>query len=249
MKRVVVVFVMITGLTTMFMFGHHSKQGTNDKDEKKNSLVETVQVSGTVTNAKDGKPMPGVAVIVKEKNIGAVTDLNGKYLLNVPSDAILLFSFVGMTTQEIAVGNRQVIDVVMEMLTETESQDKILTINSIIDRPGVGTPLYIVDGQEVSDISSISPAIIESISILKDQSAIAAYGEKGKNGMVIITTKLKGSGQVGTPLYIIDGKEVGNVDGIAPESIESITVLKDQSAVEHYGAKAKNGVVIITSKK
>ena len=188
MKRVVV-FLMITGLTTMFMFGHQSKQSTNDRGGKNNSLVETVQVSGTVTDAKDGKPMPGVAVVVKEKKIGTVTDLNGKYSFKVPSDAILLFSFVGMTTQEIAVDNRQVIDVVMEMLTETESQDKIVKINSILDRPGVDAPLYIVDGQEVSDISGISPATIESISILKNKSAIAAYGEKGKNGVIVIITK------------------------------------------------------------
>ena len=74
-------------------------------------LAQTVQVTGTVTGADDGQPLPGVSVVVKGTLQGAVTDVNGKYSLSVPADATLQFSSVGMATQDIAVGNRQVINV------------------------------------------------------------------------------------------------------------------------------------------
>jgi len=109
-------------------------------------------------------------------------------------------------------------------------------------------PLIVVDGKE-GDFKSISPNIIASITVLKDQSAIEKYGEKGKNGVIIVTTKLNQSEQVDTPLYIVDGKETDNLEGLRTESIETISVLKDQSAVEKYGEKGRNGVMIITTKK
>jgi len=118
-------------------------------------------------------------------------------------------------------------------------------------RQTTNTPLIVVDGKEWSGIiESISPESIESISVLKDQSAVAVYGEKGRNGVVIVTTKLNQSGKVGTPLIVVDGKEwSGGIESISPESIESISILKDQSAIAVYGEKGKNGVIIITTKK
>ena len=111
------------------------------------------------------------------------------------------------------------------------------------------TPLIVVDGKEEVDLYRISPNIIASITVLKDQSAAEKYGEKGKNGVIIVTTKLNQSGQVDAPLYIVDGKETDNVESLLPESIEKISDLKGQSAVEKYGEKGKNGVMIITTKK
>ena len=141
------------------------------------------------------------------------------------------------------------------------------------DRP----PLYIVDGKETDTIEDLLPENIESISILKSHAATdhLPYGEKGKNGVVIITTKSAQSLKVDipvnatdqnptmrwqdststqapyvdTPLYIVDGKETCTIANISPENIESISVLKDQAAYSNYGEKGKNGVVIITLKK
>jgi len=118
--------------------------------------------------------------------------------------------------------------------------------------PVIPRLLVIVDGQEWEGaIGSISPENIKSITILKDQDTIEPYGEKGKNGVLIITTKQKQNLTVQTfpPLLIVDGKEwEGDINSIPPESIESIEILKNESAIERYGEKGKNGVIIITKK-
>lgn len=120
--------------------------------------------------------------------------------------------------------------------------------------------LYIVNGKELAGTPDIDPQIIESISVLKDKSATDVYGEKGKNGVVLITLK-KTEVQASVrsedntslaepkPLYVVDGVEVADVSGIDPQTIESVTVSKDKSAIEVYGEKAKNGVFIIVLKK
>jgi len=142
---------------------------TKRKTDSGSQQVETMLISGCVTNVKDGKPLPGVAVLVKGSTLGTVTDRYGKYSMNVPQRAILHFSNIGMATQEVAVNNRNQINVMMNDET--------------------GKPLYIVDGREADGMQNISPDSIESISILKDASATKIYGEKGKNGVVLITLK------------------------------------------------------------
>jgi len=118
--------------------------------------------------------------------------MNGKYTLKVPSNAILLFSFVGMATKEIAVNNQQVINVVLDADGQpgpgtgpgTEWFTQLQNTSTI-----GANPLIIIDGKEGGDLQSIAPANIATISILKDHYAIEQYGEKGKNGVVIVTTK------------------------------------------------------------
>jgi TonB-dependent SusC/RagA subfamily outer membrane receptor len=130
-----------------------------------------------------------VSVVVKGTSNGVTTDMNGKYSLNAPADASLQFSFAGMPAREIAVENRQVIDVGMD--TGIQSTDTV-TMESIRNlRMGDDVPLYVVDGKEVSsaDLDNIPPQSIESINILKDQAAVTLYGEKAKNGIVTITTR------------------------------------------------------------
>ncbi|MDR1155603.1 MAG: hypothetical protein LBL04_12930 [Bacteroidales bacterium] len=117
-------------------------------------------------------------------------------------------------------------------------------------------PLYIVDGKEMSSIGN-SPENIQSMTILKDQSAIRLYGKKARNGVVVITTKNKNPVIHGwkdfgesAPLYIVNGKETSSIGNISPENIQSMTILKDQSAISMFGEKARDGVVvIITTKK
>ena len=97
-------------------------------------------------------------------------------------------------------------------------------------------------------MQSVSTENIESFTVIKGKQAIKLYGEYGKNGVVIITTKLNQSGKVDTPLVLVDGYET-DIQNISPESIESFTILKEQRAIELYGEHGKNGVVIITTKK
>jgi len=223
-------------------------------------LSETIQVSGTVTSA-EGKPLPGVAVMVKDMTTGTVTDMNGQYSLAAPANVTLKFSFVGMATQEIIIGNQQVINVVMASQPEENVEVRIRGMEGMQG----SRPLYIVDGKELDNLNCIDPNNIKTISVLKDRSATALYGEKAKDGVIIISSKnvvmdtdtypkdvgydgVMKSATSATPLFIVDGKEVDDnfkLNSIDPKNIESIDILKDQSAIAKYGEKGKNGVVII----
>ena len=110
-------------------------------------------------------------------------------------------------------------------------------------------PLYIVDGKPAAEIESIEPGNIESISVLKDAQAKILYGDKGKNGVIIITTKDAAKAQMDDALVLVDGVPYnGDIKDIAPETIESMEVLKDANATKLYGPVAKNGAISITMK-
>jgi TonB-dependent SusC/RagA subfamily outer membrane receptor len=151
--------------------------------------VETVQISGKVTIVKDGQPLRGVAVLVKGSTTGTVTDMDGKYLINAPVDASLQFSYIDMPTMEIVVGNDRQINVTLDNGAESSDNTAISISNLKGKIINVAHPLYIVDGKEVGSMENISPHNIESMAVLKDEAATEKYGEKGKNGVVIITTK------------------------------------------------------------
>ncbi len=110
-------------------------------------------------------------------------------------------------------------------------------------------PLYILDGTEIASPDVISPENIESISVLKNESATALYGMKGKNGVIIITSKKKDNHPT-DPLLLIDGKESSKkVKDIDPEEIQSVSVWKGEKAAEKYGRKGENGVIEIVLKQ
>lgn len=142
-------------------------------------------------------------------------------------------------------------------------------------REGISiSPCFIVDGKEVKSVNSIEPNSIENITVLKNKPAINIYGDKGKNGVVIVKTKtikdkpilisesanrtvknnnvevdnLFGTSMSDSPLFVVDGKEVKSVNNINPNDTESVTVLKNKDAVNIYGDKGKNGVIIIVTK-
>ena len=184
-------------------YGEKAANGVIIVTTKTGAATDSNPVSGVVTNA-DGKPLPGVSVIVKGTTTGSVTDMNGKYLLNVPDQAILQFSFVGMASQEIAVGNQQVINVVMvkdeviviaygSMNRETQIKTEIDNFR-IRSLGGNDNPLIIVDGKEFDgNLSSLDPNQIYSMTVLKDASSTAAYGEKGKKGRGFANYKKSGN--------------------------------------------------------
>lgn len=135
--------------------------------------------------------------------------------------------------------------------SKSESKEKIVT-------SGDKKPLFIVDGKEITkdDMNSIDPNIIEKVEVIKDDNATRLYGDKGKDGVILITSKKENSSKYTVKLndealYKIDGKEVkkAEVDKLNPDDIESVNVFKGNKAIEKYGEKAKNGVVEITTKK
>lgn len=204
-------------------------------------------VSGKVTDST-GASLPGVTVIVKGSAKGTITDADGKYTLsNVPSNGILVFSFVGMKSTEITVGTKSTVDATL--VEESIGLDEVVAV-------GYGT---VKKSDLTGSIGSVDAKLI-SATLVTD----AAGAIQGKVAGVNITKNVArpGSGfsinirgmssinNSNSPLYVIDGIPTSSgLTDLNPEDIEKIDILKDASATAIYGSRGANGVVIITTKK
>jgi len=205
---------------------------------------QKTDILGKVTEAGEG--LPGVNILVEGTAIGTVTDLDGAYnLRDVPSDGVIVFSFLGMKTQRIAVDGKSIIDVVLT--GDSNTLDEVVVV-------GYGT-------QRVKDLTA-PIAVIKGSDLAKQSVANAAQALQGKvAGVQVInsgapgagaTVKIRGVGSIGdyaNPLYIVDGVFVDNIDFLNSSDIETLNVLKDASASAIYGVRAANGVILITTKK
>lgn len=208
-------------------------------------FAQTRVVTGTVTSA-DG-PMPGVSILVVGTSKGVSTDSDGKYSLELSStETSLTFSFIGLKTVTVEVGNRSVVDVLME--ADETSLDEVIIV-------GYGE-------QREKDLTS-AITTIKADEIAKTPQGQAMQALQGKvAGLQVINTGSPGSSPtvrirgVGSypgagntsPLYVVDGMFFDNIDFLNPSDIATISVLKDASAAAIYGVRAANGVVLITSK-
>jgi TonB-linked SusC/RagA family outer membrane protein len=215
--------------------------------ESNSSAVQQKKITGKVTNS-NGEVVPGLAVAVKGTTNGTVTDINGDYsILDVPADATLVFSFIGMKTQEIKLSGKSVVNVTME--EETIGLDEVVAI-------GYGT----VKKQDLTgSVAIMKPEALTQRGIANVGEAFAgqmagvqAQQTTGKPGAEL-TIKIRGLGTINAsnnPLYVIDGVPCGdNMKDINPNDIASIEVLKDASSSAIYGARGSSGVVLITTKQ
>ena len=210
-------------------------------------LAQTVQVSGTVTGADDGQPLPGVSVVVKGTLQGTVTDVNGRYSISAPADGTLQFSFVGMTTQEIAVGGRQVINV--EMVEGSHQIDEVIVVAFGTAKKSAFTgSAKVVDAKQLekSQVSSVTSALAGSVPGLQ-------LSSNSGSPSAAPTIRIRGFSSINAgndPLIIVDGAPYsGDLTSINPNDVESMTVLKDAASNALYGARGANGVIMITTKK
>ncbi len=201
-------------------------------------------VSGKVTN-ESGEPLPGVTVVIKGSTSGAITDTSGKYsLLSVPVNSVLVFSFVGMRSQEVPVENRQVINI--KLIEETIGLEEVVAV-------GYGT---MKKSNLTGAISQVKSDDLENRTIVRAEDALS-----GKTaGVQLIQTsgspstassvRIRGfsSNSSSDPLYVVDGLKVSDIGSIDPNNIESIEILKDAASAAIYGMEAGNGVVLITTK-
>ena len=203
------------------------------------------EVSGTITE-EDGEPLIGVNVSVLGTTIGTSTNVDGEYTLSVPdSDVVLVFSYIGYQQQEIEVDGRSTIDVVLR--PDTAQLDDLVVV-------GYGT-------QRRSDITG-SVGIVPA-EALEQPAFNTLQSLRGKVAGVNIFTNsgsptgsnrvvIRGVGTINassSPLYVVDGVVMENIDYINPNDIESIEVLKDASATAIYGSRGANGVILITSRR
>jgi len=215
-------------------------------------------VRGIVTSLEDGGPIPGVTVLIRGTTQGTITDFDGRYEISVPADRnILIFRFVGLQPQEIAVGNQTSIDVTMAPEL-TSLSEVVVTAYGDQTRREVTGAISSVRGEVFQDLpmQSFDRAMQGRVAGVQ---VTSASGQPGGN----LTVQIRGVGSInaGTqPLYIVDGVQIasGGLSGqgsqnalasINPNDIESIEVFKDAAAASIYGAQASNGVVLITTKR
>ncbi len=211
-----------------------------------NVFAQETTISGTVIDT-EGISLPGVTVSIKGTTVGTITDLDGHYTLaNVPVDATIVVSFVGMTTQEILVGNQSVINITLE--SSTIGLDEVVAIGYTTRKKGEVTgSISTVKTEELQRTSSQDLA--KSLSgkvpglIISDR---GGYPGETDN----MTLLIRGKSTLGnnSPLILIDGVTAATFSHLAPNDIESLTVLKDGAAAI-YGARAANGVILITTKR
>lgn len=200
-------------------------------------------VSGSVFDT-DGNPLPGVTVIVGGTSQGTSTDFDGIYSISVDSNQTLEFSFIGFQSQSIRVGNQSTIDVVME--TSAEALDEIVVT-------GYGTQTKRETTGAISTVKAEDLNIIPSGNIEQQFQGripgvtVISNGSPGSTSQI----RVRGFGAFGgnEPLYVVDGVPTNNIDFLNPGDIESTSVLKDAAAASIYGARAANGVIVMTTKR
>lgn len=205
---------------------------------------QEINVTGLVTDVMDGSPIPGVSVQIKGTTNGTITNIDGVYQLKANTGDILIFSFIGMETVEMAATSAQM-DVTLK--SEVTDLDAVVVVGYGVQKKKltVGANQN-VKGEAITALSTSTAmealqGIAPGVSITRD------------NGQPSASTKvvIRGMGTIGNskPLYIIDGVASENIDFLSPNDIEAIDVLKDAASAAIYGSRAANGVILVTTKK
>lgn len=232
-------------------------------------FAQTVTITGKVTGTDDRLPRPGVTVLQKGTSNGTSTGMNGEYTISVPKGATLQFSFIGMLTKDIIVGNETVINVELEPSTVQMGEVVVTALGISREKKSLGFAVTEVSGQDISRVKDLN--VVNSLSG-RVSGVVVTQGTfgPGSSSRVIIrgNNSITGNNQ---PLYVVDGIPIDNsgygsassanageysksdygsgVSDINPDDIESISVLKGPNAAALYGARAANGVILITTKK
>lgn len=207
-------------------------------------FAQDVEITGVVTGT-DGLPIIGANVVEKGVPNGATTNVEGKYSIKVADDAVLVFSCIGCETKEVAVGAYSVVDVTLE--SELTSMDEVVVIGYGTTTKALVTGANLrVSGDEISS-QSTATAMEALQGVLPGVSITRKSGAPGAGTKVTI----RGLGTIGNsePLYIVDGVAVGNINYLNSHDIQSIDVLKDAASAAIYGARAANGVILVTTVK
>ena len=205
-------------------------------------------IKGKVTFDEDGSALPGVSVFVKGTTVGAVTELDGTYVITgVPSNAkTLVVSYIGMVTREVPVA--PVVNVVMTSDSEALEEAVVTIAYGAAKKSTLTGAVASVDAEKIasrptSSVTSVLEGMVTGVQVNN------TYGAPGSEPSIMI----RGNGTVNgssSPLYVIDGVPFGgNVSDLNPQDIESMTVLKDAASAALYGNRASNGVILITTKK
>jgi TonB-linked SusC/RagA family outer membrane protein len=218
-------------------------------------------VTGRVSSEDDGSAIPGVNVVVKGTTVGTVTDAAGNFSISAPADGTLVFTFIGMASQEVAIANRTSIDVKMAQDVQQLSEVVVTGLGIESDRKALGYAVQDVKSDDL--VKGRESNIVNALS-----GKIAGIQVTGSSGAVGASSRIviRGASSFGNnqPLFVVDGVPIsnnnfGNTDNegtnrgsgandINPDDVESVTVLKGPTAAAKYGSRGANGVILITTK-
>jgi len=221
-------------------------------------------VTGKVTSTEDGSPLPGVNVVVKGTANGTVTDVSGKFSISVSQNATLLFSFIGFSTQEVAVGDRTVVDA--SLSSDVQELSEIIVTASGIERDKRALSYGVQNVKSDQLLQKSEPDVLRSL-----QGKVPGLAINGSGGIAGSSTRITirgvnsflGNNQ---PLFVVDGIPYNNdlnntsnprdagalvanrIADLDPNNIASVTTLNGAAAAALYGTRAANGVIVITTK-
>lgn len=210
--------------------------------------AQNIQVKGTVVSGSDNEPLPGVNVVVKGTTNGGITDLDGNFTLSVPADATLSITYIGFKSQEVAVEGKHSLKIVLQ--EDTETLDEVVVVGYGVQKKSVVTAA--IAKVSADDLSTTAPVRMDNAlkGLAAGVTVTSASGQPGAAAQIRIrgigTTTGDGAAD---PLYIVDGMPIeGGLDYLNPNDIASIEVLKDAASGAVYGARAANGVILVTTK-
>lgn len=238
-KKWFALFVIVTFSVQMNALAFSDR--TNDPPKSK--MVQQ-QITGTVLD-DTGVPLPGVNVLLQGTTKGTQTDFDGKYSIDASSGDALVFSYIGMKSQSVTIGNSNVVNVTMEV--DAASLDEVVVIGYGTQKETLLTgSVGIIKNEEIKKVSYANSA-----GVLQGRVAGVKVETNGGAPGAGVNVVIRGTGSFGNdqPLYVVDGNIVGSMSFLNPNDIESISVLKDASSAAIYGSRASNGVVLITTKK
>jgi TonB-linked SusC/RagA family outer membrane protein len=223
-----------------------------------------VTISGRVTNSDDGSALPGVNIVVKGTQNGTITDSDGKYSISAAENAMLVFSYIGYNTQEVAVNGRMTVDLALQPNMETLNEVVVTALGIKREERSLGYSVGQVKGSDMTRVPQEN--VLNGLAGRMPGVSVSSTGGVGSSVNLVI----RGAKSLSTdnqPLFVVDGVPVNNtvnnvtrigrdnnvdygnaISDINPEDVESVSVLKGPSAAALYGSRAGNGVVLITTK-
>ncbi|MEM8525574.1 MAG: TonB-dependent receptor [Bacteroidota bacterium] len=204
-------------------------------------------VTGTVVSADAGEPLIGVSVLVKGTAVGTVTDVEGRYSIEVDEGTILVFSYTGYAAQEVAVGNRTELDIVLE--EDVNQLDEVVVVGYGTRKKSHNTgAIAQIEGGDIAAIQAnrVDDALAGKLAGVLIQNQDGAPGADPKI-QIRAASSISGNSN---PLIVVDGYPIsGSLATVNPNDIESLEVLKDAASAAIYGSRGANGVILVTTKK
>ena len=226
-KKLIVFFLFILGTSTLF--------------------AQSKTVTGVVTSKSDGATLPGVSVVVQGTSKGTETDFDGKYSIEVLTGDVLNFSFIGMKTASVTIGDSNTYNIALEEDAASLEEVVVTALGIKRQKKSLTYATQKVDAEEISKARSVN--VVNSLSgkVAGISVARSGAGVGGSSKVVLRGSRsIAGSSQ---PIYVVDGVVAGNgIESVSPDDIESIEVLRGPNAAALYGSSANNGAIVITTK-